>query len=102
MIERRFGRSIPEGFMAVARAKIMSAFVEELRAIDGITQLLGSLRQPICVGSNSHPDRIRHSLEVTDLWRFFDPQVFSATMVARAKPAPDLFLFAATTRCRTR
>jgi hypothetical protein len=28
-----------------------------------------SRRKPICAASNSHHDRIRHSLEVTDLWR---------------------------------
>jgi len=95
MIDRRFGRPIPEGFMEEARAKILSVFTEELRAIDGVGQLLDSLPMPICVASNSHHDRIRHSLEVTDLWRFFDPHVFSAMMVTRAKPAPDLFLFAA-------
>jgi len=95
MIERRFGRPIPEGFMEETRAKILTAFTDELRAIDGVSQLLGSLSVPVCVASNSHPDRIRHSLEITDLWRFFDPHVFSAFMVTRAKPAPDLFLFAA-------
>jgi HAD superfamily hydrolase (TIGR01509 family) len=95
MIQERFGRPIPEGFMEAARAKIMSAFTKELRAIEGVAQLLGSLPMPVCVASNSHYDRIRHSLEVTGLWQFFDPHVFSATMVTRAKPAPDLFLFAA-------
>jgi beta-phosphoglucomutase-like phosphatase (HAD superfamily) len=50
---------------------------------------------PVCVASNSYPDRLHHSLEVTGLWKFFDPHVFSAAMVERGKPAPDLFLFAA-------
>ena len=95
MILQRFGRPIPEGFMEATRAKILSVFTDELRAIDGVAHLLDSLSMPICVASNSHPDRIRHSLEVTGLWQFFDPHVFSASMVNRAKPAPDLFLFAA-------
>ena len=58
MIDRRFGRPIPEGFMEEARAKILSVFTEELRAIDGVGQLLDSLPMPICVASNSHHDRI--------------------------------------------
>jgi HAD superfamily hydrolase (TIGR01509 family) len=73
----------------------MRAFTDELRAIDGVSELLRSLRMPVCVATNSHPDRVRHSLEITGLFRFFDPHVFSATMVERGKPAPDLFLFAA-------
>jgi len=32
----------------------------------------------MCVATNSHPDRVRHSLEVTGLWSFFEPHVFSA------------------------
>ena len=47
------------------------------------------------MASNSHPDRVRHSLEVTGLWQFFSPHAFSAAMVERGKPFPDLFLFAA-------
>jgi len=95
MIQERFGRPMPEGFMAATRAKIMNAFTDELRAIEGISELLESVTVPICVASNSHPDRVRHSLEVTRLLRFFEPHVYSATMVERAKPAPDLFIFAA-------
>jgi HAD superfamily hydrolase (TIGR01509 family) len=95
MIKARFGRPIPDGFMNATRAKIMEVFTEELRAIDGAAELLRSISVPVCVASNSHTDRVRHSLKVTELWRFFDPHVFSVTMVERGKPAPDLFLFAA-------
>src|SRR5919112_4105702 len=95
LAESRFGRPLPEGFMETTRAKIMSAFIDELQAIEGVSELLRSLTIPTCVASNSYPDRVRHSLEVTGLWKFFDPYVFSAAMVERGKPAPDLFLFAA-------
>jgi HAD superfamily hydrolase (TIGR01509 family) len=95
LIEGRFGRPMPEGFMETMRAKIMSAFTDELQAIEGVADLLRSLTIPVCVASNSHSDRVRHSLEVTGLWQFFDSHVFSVAMVERGKPAPDLFLFAA-------
>jgi beta-phosphoglucomutase-like phosphatase (HAD superfamily) len=48
-----------------------------------------------CVASNSHLERVRHSLAVTGLLPLFDPHVFSASQIARGKPAPDLFHFAA-------
>ena len=35
------------------------------------------------------------SLESTGLFRFFEPNVFSASDVPNGKPAPDLFLHAA-------
>jgi beta-phosphoglucomutase-like phosphatase (HAD superfamily) len=40
-------------------------------------------------------ERLRLSLEVTGMLSRFEPHLFSATMVAHGKPAPDLFLHAA-------
>jgi HAD superfamily hydrolase (TIGR01509 family) len=57
--------------------------------------MLTALPQRRCVASSSAPERLRHSLSLTGLLRCFEPHVFSATEVARGKPAPDLFLFAA-------
>jgi beta-phosphoglucomutase-like phosphatase (HAD superfamily) len=39
---------------------------------------------------------VRVSLETTDLIRFFEPNLFSASEVPYGKPAPDLFLHVAT------
>jgi beta-phosphoglucomutase-like phosphatase (HAD superfamily) len=50
---------------------------------------------PICVASSSSLEQIRQKLDLTDLLRCFGENLFSATMVARGKPAPDLFLYAA-------
>ena len=47
------------------------------------------------MASSSSHDRIRVSLETTDLIRFFEPNLFSAGDVRNGKPAPDLFLHAA-------
>ncbi len=49
----------------------------------------------ICVASSSQPERIRLSLSVTGLVDIVGPHIFSAAMVAKGKPAPDLFLHAA-------
>ena len=54
-----------------------------------------ALPQRRCVASSSAPERLRHSLSLAGLLHRFEPHVFSATQVARGKPAPDLFLFAA-------
>jgi beta-phosphoglucomutase-like phosphatase (HAD superfamily) len=48
------------------------------------------------VASSSTLARLRHSLGLTGLYARFAPHVFSAEQVARGKPAPDLFLHAAT------
>jgi len=52
------------------------------------------LRGPKCVASSSPLDRVRTSLEATGLAKFFN-FLFSASDVLNGKPAPDLFLHAA-------
>ena len=53
------------------------------------------MKQAICVASQSSPTRVALSLRVAGLDAYFGPHVYTASMVARPKPAPDLFLFAA-------
>lgn len=67
----------------------------ELRAVPHAAHALSWIRGPKAVASSSSMDRIRLSLEVTDLLRFFEPRLFSANYVTNGKPAPDLFLLAA-------
>ena len=50
-----------------------------------------------CVASNGPLDKMRVTLGITDLWRRFEGRIFTADMVARPKPAPDLFRHAADT-----
>ncbi len=77
------------------RHDLYALYREELRATRGLLEALPRLRVPICVASSSQLERIRLSLELTGLMPFFDPHIFSASMVERGKPAPDLFLHAA-------
>jgi HAD superfamily hydrolase (TIGR01509 family) len=64
--------------------------------VPGIAALLDEVGDvPKCVASSSAAERIRRSLEVTELAGYFGDHVFSAAVVARPKPAPDLFLHAA-------
>ena len=79
------------------RRRLYQAFREELQPIPGIAEMLAGLDRKVCVASSSQPERIGLCLEVTGLARFFGGDVFSATMVDRGKPAPDLFLHAART-----
>ena len=71
------------------------AFATGLRPIPDIAEVLPRLGQDFCVASSSDIDRVAHSLELTGLAPLFGKRVFTAQMVERGKPAPDLFLFAA-------
>jgi HAD superfamily hydrolase (TIGR01509 family) len=94
-LETRFGRSLPENFAETLRQRIALAFEAELTVMPGLPALLAALPGKICVASSSAPPRLRQSLSLTGLLARFEPHIFSATQVARGKPAPDLFLFAA-------
>jgi HAD superfamily hydrolase (TIGR01509 family) len=77
------------------RAELYARLRRELKPIKGVAEALGLLAAPYCVASSSQPERIRLSLEVTGLLELFEPRIYSATMVKRGKPFPDLFLHAA-------
>ena len=90
-IEQASGRRLPVDFAATVTAATLRRFRQELRATQHAAYALSWLRGPKCVASSSPIDRIRASLETTDLLRFFDPYLFSASSVKNGKPAPDLF-----------
>lgn len=94
-IERAARRKLPANFAQTLTSATLARFRKELRTTAHAAYALSWLRGPKCVASSSPPDRIRLSLESTDLIRFFDPYLFSAADVPRGKPAPDLFLHAA-------
>jgi HAD superfamily hydrolase (TIGR01509 family) len=85
---------LPANFGADVAAATLKRLRAELRAVPHASHALTWLRGPKCVASSSACDRIRASLEITGLARFFD-SVFSACDVRNGKPAPDLFLHAA-------
>ncbi|WP_279356655.1 HAD family hydrolase [Methylobacterium indicum] len=90
-----YGVPTPEGFVDAVRADTLRAFDDELQAIAGVAAVLETMPDRRCVASSSDPQRLRHALTLTGLLRHFDGHVFSATMVSRGKPFPDLFLYAA-------
>ncbi|MFT2752848.1 HAD family hydrolase [Clavibacter sp. Sh2088] len=71
------------------------AFEAHLRPVDGIADALDRITTPTCVASSGGHPKIRANLALTGLLGRFDGRISSATEVAHGKPAPDLFLLAA-------
>jgi HAD superfamily hydrolase (TIGR01509 family) len=94
-IEQRYGLALPDDFVGTLHRRVAEVFDAELIAMPGVEMLLRDLPLRRCVASSSAPERLRHSLAITGLLHYFGPHIFSATQVARGKPAPDLFLLAA-------
>jgi HAD superfamily hydrolase (TIGR01509 family) len=94
-IEQQLGRPVPRDFLANWQRRVFEALRRELKPVPGIEAALDQLAVPLCVASGSDPARIQLSLELAGLLPRFAGRTFSASQVARGKPAPDLFLFAA-------
>ena len=94
MLEAVTRQKLPPNLSATIAAATVKRLREELRPMPHAAYALTWLRGPKCVASSSPPERIRASLETTGLARFFN-FFFSATDVPNGKPAPDLFLHAA-------
>ncbi len=95
LVESGGGPPLPDDFAEQIRARDLIAFGEELEAIPGVEDALEAIALPRCVASSGMPEKIVNSLAITGLLPYFEPHLFSAAMVARGKPAPDLFLHAA-------
>lgn len=74
------------------------AFHRELAVVEQLRDALEQLSKrghPMAVASQSPLARVRFSLDVTGLARLFGAHVYVTSMVARPKPAPDVYLLAA-------
>jgi HAD superfamily hydrolase (TIGR01509 family) len=94
-IESLLGRAPPETFLRDLQARTFEAFRAELQAMPGIEDALDRLTVPFCVASSGDHEKMRTTLGITGLWPRFAGRIFSVTQVARGKPAPDVYLFAA-------
>lgn len=95
VIRGRYGIPLPGDFEAGYRAALLHRYDTQLQATPGFIEMIAEIRLPICVATSSSPPRVARTLELLGLAGRFGANVFTASQVARGKPAPDLFLFAA-------
>ncbi|MGE3784617.1 MAG: HAD hydrolase-like protein, partial [Alphaproteobacteria bacterium] len=86
-IEREWGKPLPPDYHDRAAALADACCAATLMSFPGIHEVLDRMPAPICVASSGTPERIRKSLGLTGLLDRFEPNIFSAVMVARGKPA---------------
>jgi HAD superfamily hydrolase (TIGR01509 family) len=98
LIEANVPRALPDDWIYVLAMQTAREFRRSLRAVPGVRAVIEQCVAggvPVCVASQSSLPRVLLSLELCELHGFFADRVFTASMVARPKPAPDLFLHAA-------
>jgi HAD superfamily hydrolase (TIGR01509 family) len=94
-IRKTFGVALPDQFEADYRARLLAAFSRDLRVMPGVRHVIDGLGVPFCLATSSSPERVAQSLALTGMTDLFGDRAYTASRVARGKPAPDLFLFAA-------
>jgi len=90
------GKQLPDNFPENFQQRTLDCFRDELHPVSGVGEFLDSVGEmPIAIASSSSLDRLLYCLEVLDLASVFAGNVFSASMVERGKPFPDVFLHTA-------
>jgi HAD superfamily hydrolase (TIGR01509 family) len=97
-IERHLGAELTAEFDRRSTEEIIAAFHAELEPVDGVRDVIETLRQhmvPMCVASSGSHRKMDLTLGLTGLREFFEGCIYSGSEVERGKPWPDLFLYAA-------
>ena len=93
-IRSEFGLNLPSEFEDNYREQLLTAFMSDLRIMPHVKDVLAQLDVPYCVATSSSPRRAETSLQLVGLGALTTQGLFTSTMVARGKPAPDLFMHA--------
>lgn len=98
-IEQALQVSLPDTFPDRVHSMTSKKLAAQLKANPGVKDVLDSLNKmnvPICVASNGMTDKVKRTLASVNLDRYFSQTaIFGLDQVGRAKPAPDIFLYAA-------
>ena len=94
-VEAELGHALPDDFHVQLQDELFRSFETDLEAVPHIHSALDAIGQSVCVASSGSHQRMRVTLGRARLYDRFAPNIFSASQVINGKPAPDLFLFAA-------
>lgn len=96
-VERSAGIPVSASLMDRANAELDRRLAREVRAVEGVAEVLRSMRTPYCICSNSSVARIELTLKTSGLKPLVGGPIFSAYDLEgiNTKPAPDIFNHAA-------
>jgi len=95
VIARKYGIYIPAPFIRHVKEKIVNAREQRIEVIPYVHDILQKINICKAVASNSPFSRLSTILTLKNLIHFFDGHIYSADLIKKPKPAPDLYLYAA-------
>ena len=96
LVSATTGRSVADCLAVDIERRTIARFRRDIKEIAGVRAYLeafGDVKR--CIASSSSPSRLAACLDILGLADAFGPNVYSASLVARGKPHPDIFLHAA-------
>jgi HAD superfamily hydrolase (TIGR01509 family) len=90
--------NFPEDFLNAMQFDTFEALQTQLQPVAGIAAAIDAIEaqgMATCIASSGDHGKMKITLGKTALLDRFGGRIYSATQVAKGKPAPDLFLFAA-------
>lgn len=94
-IESDYRIKLPKDVSADKNRRLLALYEKKLQAAPGIHATLAGLSLPMSVASNSPRHRVEAAFRIARLTDFFGDRIITFEDVARAKPAPDVYLEAA-------
>ncbi len=94
-LEQKHQISLGESFIVSYRHALEKLFEQKLKPVEGVSEALENIPQPICVASGGPIRKINKALSLTNLEGFFKGNIFSSYEIDSWKPEPDIFLHAA-------
>lgn len=95
ILQRDYDLTLPSDFALRYEEAVTAVYERELVVVPGIVEVLEAMPGQRCIASGSSHARIAHALGIVGLTHHFAGRVHSAEDVARGKPEPDVFLYAA-------
>lgn len=86
-----FGAARTDKFHEVIQPTAHKLFEEELEALPHVMDYIEQTPYAYCIGSNSRQEIIKTKLEILGVYHLFEDKYFGADIVAKPKPATDLF-----------
>lgn len=96
MIEAATGAPSPPDFSGELKRATLARLQSDLREVPGAREFIRRFDAlPRCIASSSSMDRLTICLDRLGMAADFAGRVYSADLVERGKPHPDIFLYAA-------
>ena len=94
-IQENIQGSLPVDFEKEFRGRTYKVFKTDLKAVNGIADLIEKLGIPYCVASSGPVEKIRLNLGLVNLLDHFENKIYSSYDIGSWKPDPGIFLHAA-------